>query len=69
MVLRDFLDADTKGRLSLLVDVELTVRRQFQDLLVVHPVHVVVHEHEPQRHPPALYLVSSRPEEVNLVQK
>lgn len=44
VILGNFLDADAKGRLSELVDHQLAVGRQLEDLLVLHPVHVVVHE-------------------------
>ena len=45
VVLGNLLNAHAQRGLAVLIDDELTVGGQFQDLLVLHSVHVVVHEH------------------------
>lgn len=66
MILGHLFDTHSQGRLSLLIDAELAVGRQLEYLLVVHPMHVLVHENEPQRHSSTLHLIAGWPQQMHL---
>lgn len=66
MVLGNFLNAHTQRSLAVLVDDKLAVGGKFEDLLVLHSVHIVVHKHQPERHSPALHLVAGGPKQMHL---
>lgn len=66
MVLGNFLNAHAQRSLAVLVDHKLAVGGQFEDFLILHSVHVVVHQHQPKGYSPALHLVARRAEQMHL---